>query len=296
EAGHDPLHRGGSCRRIPRRARPRRSQQRGNAADRAREPLLGRAHDLPEHEDGRASDGRARQEIRARPDHRQQRRGLGDQRSAEGSQDHRRHESAGDSRRHHSTHCLGQPDRVLRSEWAARARRDETGDRSIAEVREQLGASRRAGPLAPLVPLVHRTAVLNVVGLTSSLIGEDTPHLAALAREGSAAPIRAVTPAVTCTAQATYLTGTLPRGHGIVANGWYFRDLAQIWFWRQANQLVSGEKVWETARRMDPSCTCAKMFWWYNMYSSADWSVTPRPIYPADGRKVPDIYSHPPAL
>jgi predicted AlkP superfamily pyrophosphatase or phosphodiesterase len=143
---------------------------------------------------------------------------------------------------------------------------------------------------------VHRTAVLNVVGLTQSLLGPDTPHLSALARDGSSAPIRAVTPAVTCTAQATFLTGTMPRDHGIVGNGWYFRDLAQIWFWRQANQLVAGEKVWETARRRDPSCTCAKMFWWYNMYSSADWSVTPRPIYPADGRKIPDIYAHPAAL
>jgi predicted AlkP superfamily pyrophosphatase or phosphodiesterase len=140
---------------------------------------------------------------------------------------------------------------------------------------------------------MHPTAVVNIVGLTPSLIGEHTPNLAALARQGSMAPLRAVTPAVTCTAQATFLTGTLPREHGIVANGWYFRDLAQIWFWRQANQLVAGEKVWEAARRRDPGCTVAKMFWWYNMYSSADWSVTPRPIYPADGRKIPEIYSHP---
>jgi predicted AlkP superfamily pyrophosphatase or phosphodiesterase len=98
---------------------------------------------------------------------------------------------------------------------------------------------------------------------------------------------------VTCTAQATYLTGTLPKDHGIVGNGWYFRDLAQVMFWRQSNQLVAGEKVWETARRRDPAVTCANMFWWYNMYSSADWSVTPRPIYPADGRKIPDIYGFP---
>ena len=89
------------------------------------------------------------------------------------------------------------------------------------------------------------------------------------------------------------LTGTLPRDHGIVGNGWYFRDLAQVMFWRQSNQLVHGEKVWETARRRDPAFTCAKMFWWFNMYSTADWAVTPRPIYPADGRKIVDIYSQP---
>lgn len=105
--------------------------------------------------------------------------------------------------------------------------------------------------------------------------------------------MRAITPAVTCSAQATFLTGTLPRDHGIVGNGWYFRDLAQVMFWRQANQLVVGEKVWETARRREAGVTCAKMFWWFNMYSSADWSATPRPIYPADGRKIVDIYTHP---
>ena len=143
---------------------------------------------------------------------------------------------------------------------------------------------------------MHPTAVLNVVGLTRSLLGADTPHLNALAGEGSLAPIEAVVPAVTCTAQATYLTGTLPRDHGIVANGWYFRDLAQILFWRQSNQLVQRESVWDVARRRDPACTCAQMFWWYNMYNRADWAVTPRPIYPADGRKIPDIYTHPAGL
>ena len=97
------------------------------------------------------------------------------------------------------------------------------------------------------------TAVLNVVGLTKALLGPDTPHLHALAADGTVVPIRAITPAVTCSAQATFLTGLLPRDHGIVGNGWYFRDLAQVMLWKQANQLVQGEKVWETARRRDPS-------------------------------------------
>ena len=137
------------------------------------------------------------------------------------------------------------------------------------------------------------TAVINVVGLTKKLLGPDTPNLNALAADGSSAPVRAITPAVTCSAQATFLTGLMPRDHGIVGNGWYFRDVAQVMFWKQANQLVTGEKVWETARRRDASCTTAKMFWWYNMYSSAEWSVTPRPIYRSDGLKVVDIYSQP---
>src|SRR5436190_17164314 len=32
------------------------------------------------------------------------------------------------------------------------------------------------------------------------------------------------------------------------------------------------------------------------MYASADWSVKPLPMYPADGRKIPDIYTQPASL
>jgi predicted AlkP superfamily pyrophosphatase or phosphodiesterase len=140
---------------------------------------------------------------------------------------------------------------------------------------------------------MQRTLVLDVVGLTPSLLGENTPNLSRLAARGVMRPLKTVTPAVTCTVQSTFTTGLMPSGHGCVANGWYFRDLSEIWLWRQSNRLVEGEKVWETARRRDPSFTCAKLFWWYNMYSSADWTVTPRPMYPADGRKLPDIYTQP---
>lgn len=139
------------------------------------------------------------------------------------------------------------------------------------------------------------TLVLNVVGLTPALLGA-APNLQALAKQGAMRPLQTVLPAVTTTVQSTMLTGVLPREHGIVANGWYFRDLSEVWLWRQSNRLVSGEKVWDAAKRRDPAFTCAQLFWWYNMYSSADVSITPRPMYTADGRKLPDVYTHPAAL
>jgi predicted AlkP superfamily pyrophosphatase or phosphodiesterase len=142
---------------------------------------------------------------------------------------------------------------------------------------------------------VTPTLVLNVVGLTPSLL-QHAPNLQALARNGAVRPLTTVLPAVTTTVQSTMLTGLPPRDHGIVGNGWYFRDLSEIWLWRQSNRLVGGEKVWEAAKRRDPAFTCAKLFWWYNMYSSADIAVTPRPMYLADGRKLPDIYTHPAEL
>lgn len=140
---------------------------------------------------------------------------------------------------------------------------------------------------------MRRTVVLNVVGLTEALIGEPTPHLRRFREAGSFARIVPAFPAVTCTAQANYLTGRRPCDHGIVSNGWYHRELAEVHFWKQSNHLVTAPKLWEILRGRDPAFTCAKLFWWFNMYSTADYSITPRPMYPADGRKVFDIYTRP---
>ncbi|MDE2367413.1 MAG: alkaline phosphatase family protein [Burkholderiales bacterium] len=139
------------------------------------------------------------------------------------------------------------------------------------------------------------TLVLNVVGLTPALL-DHAPNLKALAARGAMRPLTTVLPAVTTTVQSTMLTGLAPRDHGIVANGWYFRELSEIWLWRQSNRLVGGEKVWDAAKKRDPSFTCAQLFWWYNMYADVDYAVTPRPMYLADGRKLPDIHTHPSAL
>jgi predicted AlkP superfamily pyrophosphatase or phosphodiesterase len=135
-----------------------------------------------------------------------------------------------------------------------------------------------------------------VVGLTPRHLGPHTPALAKLARDGAMTPLATVTPAVTCSVQASFMTGLMPRDHGIVANGWLFRDLMDVMLWRQSNQLVAGEKIWEAGKKRDPAFTCANMFWWYNMASSHDIGATPRPIYKADGRKLPDCYTVPASL
>lgn len=143
--------------------------------------------------------------------------------------------------------------------------------------------------------MAHATAVLNVVGLNRQML-EHAPRLQQFAKGSPLRQLVPDLPAVTCTVQASMLTGLPVREHGIVANGWYDRELCEVHFWKQSNKLVQGEKVWETARKRDPSVTVLNMFWWFNMYSSADYSVTPRPIYKADGRKIPDCYANPPEL
>ncbi|MDI3406679.1 nucleotide pyrophosphatase/phosphodiesterase family protein [Streptomyces cavernicola] len=146
-------------------------------------------------------------------------------------------------------------------------------------------------PTAAPTPLL----VLDVVGLTPRLLAH-MPRLKSLAEDGSKAELGTVLPAVTCAAQSTFLTGAPPAEHGIVGNGWYFRELGDVLLWRQHNGLVSGDKLWDAARRAHPGYTVANICWWYAMGADTDITVTPRPVYYADGRKEPDCYTRPPAL
>src|SRR5687767_10834479 len=106
---------------------------------------------------------------------------------------------------------------------------------------------------------MQRTAVLNVVGLTRGLLGDATPNINRFLKNSQIATITPVFPAVTCSAQSTYLTGLPPSQHGIVGNGWYNRELAEVQFWKQSNHLVAGRKVWEELRSSIPNFTCAKL-------------------------------------
>ncbi len=128
---------------------------------------------------------------------------------------------------------------------------------------------------------------LNAVGLTPDLL----QHAPRLGRLGPPAILTPPLPAVTSTCEATILTGLPPSEHGVVANGWYFRELNEIWFWRHSNRLMAGRKIWEEI----PGKT-AVLFWRFNMATGAPISVAERPAYPADGRKIPDLHTNPAEL
>lgn len=140
---------------------------------------------------------------------------------------------------------------------------------------------------------MKKTVVLDIVALSPRVIGEYTPFLKKWIGSKKQAVVEPVLPAVTCSAQSVYLTGKWPSENGIVGNGWYFQDECEIKFWRQSNKLVQAEKVWEVLKKENSEFTVANLFWWYNMYSSVDYAVTPRPLYLQDGRKMPDCHSQP---
>ncbi len=129
--------------------------------------------------------------------------------------------------------------------------------------------------------MTNRLCIIDVVGLTPALL-RHAPRIASL---GAASPFRSPLPAVTCTSQATMLTGLQPRDHGIVGNGWYYRDTQEIRFWQQAHSLVGGEPLYQ-------GIETAKLFWWFNQSAPVRWSATPKPHYGSDGSKAFDIIDH----
>lgn len=139
--------------------------------------------------------------------------------------------------------------------------------------------------------------LLNIVGLTPRLVGKYTPRLAAVADRYGARPMNGVLPAVTCTAQATMLTGLSPGSHGIVGNGWLYHDTMEVRFWQQSSNLIDGEVLYDAARLRAEvtgnSFTCAKLFWWFNQGADVEWSLTPKPWYGCDGSKVFGILGSP---
>jgi predicted AlkP superfamily pyrophosphatase or phosphodiesterase len=146
-----------------------------------------------------------------------------------------------------------------------------------------------------LQPLI----LINAVGLTRKLLAF-APRLSQLAESGWVRSLDEVVPAVTCTAQATILTGRLPQEHGIVGNGWLFRDTGEIRFWQQSNALIQAEPIYVTARlqamERGLKFRTAKLFWWFNQGAAVDLSVTPKPHYGADGNKVFGITGTPDGL
>ena len=137
-----------------------------------------------------------------------------------------------------------------------------------------------------------RVYTILVVGLTPRLL-QFMPALRKVAEAGFAANLDPVFPAVTTPVQSSMLTGRYPDEHGIVGNGWFFRDLGEVHFWKQHNALVSGEKVWHAARKADPEFTVGNMCWWYAMGMEIDSVLTPRPVFHYDGSIEPDLYTRP---
>jgi predicted AlkP superfamily pyrophosphatase or phosphodiesterase len=140
---------------------------------------------------------------------------------------------------------------------------------------------------------VKHTIVLDVVGVEYEHIASGMlPNIAKLASGGQLSRMEPPFPAVTCTVQASVLSGKYPDEHGIIANGLYDRDSYSVSFWEQPSRLVKADRIWDMTKSKNPAAKTAVLFWQNTMYARSDVVVTPRPLH-TDNGMVMWCYSKP---
>lgn len=127
------------------------------------------------------------------------------------------------------------------------------------------------------------TILLDVVGLEHEHLESGLlPNISGLIGDsGESAKLEPTFPAVTCSVQASLLSGKFPETHGIVANGIYDRETYSVSFWEQASSLVGSERVWDASS--NGSKKAAALFLQNTMYANLDIVVTPRPLHLESG-------------
>jgi predicted AlkP superfamily pyrophosphatase or phosphodiesterase len=133
--------------------------------------------------------------------------------------------------------------------------------------------------------------LLSIPGLRESDLTA-MPNLAALGAGGRAALVPSF-PAVTCPVQVNMTTGCLPREHGVVANGFFWRDRGQVEMWTAWNQVVERPQIWDLLHERDPSLTSAVWFPLLSKGCGADYICTPAPIHNPDGSESLWCYTKP---
>jgi hypothetical protein len=122
------------------------------------------------------------------------------------------------------------------------------------------------------------------------------PSLGRLATGGGYASLVPSFPAVTCPVQANMTTGHRPREHGVVANGFYWRDQRRVEMWTAWNDCILKPQIWDMLHDRDRSITSAVWFALHSKGSGADYICTPAPVHNADGSESPWCFTRPDTL
>jgi predicted AlkP superfamily pyrophosphatase or phosphodiesterase len=122
------------------------------------------------------------------------------------------------------------------------------------------------------------------------------PALGRLASGGGYATLVPSFPAVTCPVQANMTTGTLPREHGVVANGFYRREQREVEMWTSWNDCIERPQIWDRLHEQDRSVTSAAWFALHSKGSGADYVCTPAPLHNRDGSESLWCYTRPETL
>ena len=71
-------------------------------------------------------------------------------------------------------------------------------------------------------------------------------------------------PCVTCPVQANMTTGRLPSAHGVVGNGFYWRQKQQVEMWTAPNDCIERPQIWDLFAQAEGALTSAV---WFAMHS-----------------------------
>lgn len=143
---------------------------------------------------------------------------------------------------------------------------------------------------------MHQFAVLiSIPGLRSKDLAS-LPRLNALATSGASVPLVPSFPCVTCPVQATMTTGVLPEQHGVIANGFYWREKSEVEMWTAWNDKVAAPQIWDQLHEHDNSLTSAAWFPLLVKGARADFICTPAPIHNPDGSESLWCYTKPTEL
>ncbi len=125
----------------------------------------------------------------------------------------------------------------------------------------------------------------NIVGLSPDLLDRliQMPGFSSLMETGVKTDMMPVFPCLTLPGQASFSTGTYPATHGVVANGFYYRDRFEVSFWDQYRSLVKAQPVWERLKQSRPDMKTALLFCQNTLYGHADWIITPKPMHTDEG-------------
>jgi predicted AlkP superfamily pyrophosphatase or phosphodiesterase len=122
------------------------------------------------------------------------------------------------------------------------------------------------------------------------------PALDKLVEQGERAELVPSFPCVTWPVQANMLTGKLPAQHGVIANGFYWRDRRQVEMWTAWNDKITAPQIWDLLHQRDPGITSAVWFPMLSKGCGADFVCMPAPVHNPDGTESLWCYTKPTEL
>lgn len=140
-----------------------------------------------------------------------------------------------------------------------------------------------------------QTVLMSIPGLRETDVAR-MPRLRELTAGGEIAELTPGFPCVTCPVQAAMTTGKRAAEHGVVANGFYWRDRQQVEMWTSPNDCIGRPQIWDVLKDSQAGLTSAVWFPLHSKGCKADYVCTPAPIHNPDGSESLWCYTQPTGL